>query len=343
MNPKNNRSSVIDALRGYFILWIGLYNTFAVFNAIQPNLILSSILLFINDKGWFCLSAIFGYGFGLLIKLSKDKPSAFAKRMFLLFLLGIFNNLFFYGDILKEYAIIGLILFYAHPILAKYPVSSLLFICFLTFLALYYIPFDMNEAGNPKDYFHDSNIFIANLKYCINLNLHSLYFAVCYHLEMLLMASIGFFISFFHLEGFILRKRFTLLWFSLSVMFIALATIFFILENGSPLVKIFFFTYILSLSTSFVIGFYLLIKKYYSLALFFIPFGRRSLTIYLLQNMIITSIWLWSDSNIEMYFNEFFLSYCVIQLVILFFSKFLVLITWGSLKCFGEMEITDCP
>lgn len=140
----------------------------------------------------------------------------------------------------------------------------------------------MKEAGIPKDYFLDSNIFLANLKYCISLNFHSLYFAVCYHFEMLLMALIGFFISLFHLKEFIVRKRFTLLWFSLFVMFMALFTIFFILENGSPMFKLFFFIYILSLSTGYVIGFYLLIKKYYCLAQFFIPFGRRSLTIYLL-------------------------------------------------------------
>lgn len=71
MNPKSNRSSVIDALRGYFILLIGL---------------------------------------------SKDKPFAFPKRIFILFLLWIFNNFFFYGDILKEYTIIGLIIFLARHI-----------------------------------------------------------------------------------------------------------------------------------------------------------------------------------------------------------------------------------
>lgn len=332
MVTRNKRSGTIDALRGYFILWIGLYNTFAVFNAIQPNLILSSILLFINDKGWFCLSAIFGYGFGLLIKHLKDKPTAFSKRMFLLFGLGIFNNLFFYGDILKEYAIIGLILFYTRHILAKYPVSSLLFIAFLTLLVLYHIPFDMKEAGNPKDYFHHSNIFLANLKYCIRLNLHSLYFAICYHLEMLLMALIGFFISFFHFEEFIVRKRFTFLYSSLIIMFTALSIIFFFFENRSPMLKVTFFIYILSLSTGFVIGFYLLIKKYYSLALFFIPFGRRSLSIYLLQNMIIATVWLWSDIHLQNHFNEFFLSYCILQLVILFFSRFLVVDKIGVLE-----------
>ncbi|MEA5402962.1 hypothetical protein VB776_08555 [Arcicella sp. DC2W] len=332
MDTRNNRSSVIDALRGYFILWIGLYNTFAVFNAIQPNLILSSILLFINDKGWFCLSAIFGYGFGQLIKHAQDKPSAFPKRMLLLFLMGIVNNLFFYGDILKEYAIIGLILFYTRPILAKKPVTSLLFVCSLTCLALYYIPFDMKEAGNPKEYFHGLNIFLANLKYCISLNLHSLYFTICYHLEMLLMALIGFFISFFHLEEFIVIKRFTLLWISLSMMFVVLTTLFLILENGNPLLKICFFIYILSLSISFVIGFFLLIKKYNYLSIFFIPFGRRSLTIYLLQNIIITTIWLWDDSNLQNHFNEFFLSYCAIQLVLLFISKFFVVDKIGILE-----------
>jgi uncharacterized membrane protein YeiB len=91
MTILHDRKGVIDAIRGYFIIWIGLYNTFAVFNALQVNLVLSSILLFINDKGWFCMSAIFGYGFGVLIKKENLKTGSFQKRMWMLLGIGVFN------------------------------------------------------------------------------------------------------------------------------------------------------------------------------------------------------------------------------------------------------------
>jgi uncharacterized protein len=323
----HDRKGVIDALRGYFIIWIGFYNTFAVFNAIQPNLVLSSILLFINDKGWFCLSAIFGYGFGVLIKKSNGSGFVFQKRMLLLFGIGIFNNLFFYGDILKEYAIIGLIIFYTKSISTKFPISYLLSIFIITLLALYIVPFDMQRAGDLKSYFADNNPFFANLKYCYRLNTQSLYFGICYHLEMLLLASIGYFMAFYQLESVIVLHRRKLFYGAFFSMSLCLLLIFFKIQKDDPLIKITFFSYILSLSVWFVLGFYGFTKKYQSFSSLLANFGRRSLTIYLLQNFLICTIWLWSET-------PDFRIYCLGQLLILFLSQWFTKNGIGIVECY---------
>jgi uncharacterized protein len=325
VNINHDRKGVIDALRGYFIVWIGLYNTFAVFNAIHPNLVLSSILLFINDKGWFCLSAIFGYGFGVLIKKENHSVFVFQKRMLLLFGIGIFNNLFFYGDILKEYAIIGLILFYTKSISSKFPVAYLLTIFTFTLLALYFVPFDMQRAGDLKSYFTNNNPILANLKYCHRLNTQSLYFGVCYHLEMLLLASLGYFMAIYQLESVTVRYRKKLFHGAFFSMLLCLLLIFFILQKDNPLIKITFFSYILSLSVCFVLGFYHITKKYQSFTRFLANFGRRSLTIYLLQNFLICTIWLW-DKTPDFRF------YCLGQLLILIMSQ------WFTKNGIGMVE-----
>ena len=314
MTTNQHRKEVIDALRGYFINWIGLYNTFAVFNALQPNLVLSSILLFINDKGWFCLSAILGYGFGVLIKKENHTDFSFQKRMLMLFGIGIFNNLFFYGDILKEYALIGLILFYTKNISSRFPICFIISILILTLLALYFIPFDMQKAGDLKGYFVDNNLLMANLKYCFSLNTQSLYFGVCYHLEMLLLAAIGYMMAFYKLGMLVVVHGKKLFFLSLFSMFLCLFLIFAVLQNNSPLTKIAFFSYILSLSICFVLWFYVFSKKCKLLNSIFVSFGRRSLTIYLLQNFLICTIWLWDET-------PHFLIYCFGQILILLLSK----------------------
>ena len=314
MNINHDRKGVIDALRGYFIIWIGLYNTFAVFNTIRPNLVLSSILLFVNDKGWFCLSTIFGYGFGVLIKKGNHSGFAFQQRMLLLFGIGIFNNLFFYGDILKEYAIIGLILFYTKNISSKFPIIYLLFIFIFTLLALYIVPFDMQQAGDLESYFADNNPLFANLKYCYHLNTQSLYFGICYHLEMLFLASMGYFMAFYQLESVIVRQRKKLFYEAFFSMLTCLLLIFFIVQKDNPLIKIIFFFYILSLSVWFVLGFYGFTKKYQSFSSLLSNFGQKSLTIYLVQNFLICTIWLWSETP------EFRI-YCLGQILILLLSQ----------------------
>lgn len=328
----DNRSVVIDALRGYFIIWIGLYNTFAIFNAIKPSLELSAILLFINDKGWFCLSAIFGYGFGMLIK-KDNQHNFFPKRMLMLLLLGFFNNLFFYGDILKEYAVIGLILFYTRHVFAKHPLLFLLLTSIFTLTTLYFTPFDMQKAGTITAIVQHNNLLIANLKYCFYLNTLSLYYALCFHTEIFFLAILGYAIATLNIEKKIVLNRKKLLFGGISMIFLTLYLALFTIESNTPIFKILFFLYILSLSTSFVIGFYSVIKKCTSLANFLIVFGRRSLTIYLLQNMIICTVWLWNESLFKQQYSLFFIGYCTVQLLVLYLSRF------GVVNKIGIIEV----
>jgi len=98
---------------------------------------------------------------------------------------------------------------------------------------------------------------------------------------------------------------------------ISLYFIFFILEKTNPFIKIAFFGYILSFSICFVLGFYAISKKYKSFNTILANFGRRSLTIYLLQNFLICTIWIWDEQTN----NVLFIYYCLGQIVILLLSK----------------------
>lgn len=67
-----------------------------------------------ESKGWTLLAILFGYGFSYLLKgvrqIGGNQYVFFLKRMFWLFVLGFINSIFFGGDILNDYALMGLIL-----------------------------------------------------------------------------------------------------------------------------------------------------------------------------------------------------------------------------------------
>lgn len=153
-----------------------------------------------------------------------------------------------------------------------------------------------------KSYFTDITPLFANLKHCYSLNTQSLYFGICYHLKMLMLTSLGYFMAFYQLESVIIRHRKKLFYGAFFSTLLCLLFIFFIVQKDNPLIKIIFFSYILSLSVWFVVGFYGITKKYQSFTSLLANFGRRSLTIYLLQNFLICSIWLWFETpKFELY------------------------------------------
>ncbi|HVX25185.1 MAG TPA: DUF418 domain-containing protein, partial [Parafilimonas sp.] len=65
-------------------------------------------------KSALLLSVLFGYGFAVLINNLKQKGvntvSFFTRRMFWLFVIAFINSCFFDGDILKSYAVLGILL-----------------------------------------------------------------------------------------------------------------------------------------------------------------------------------------------------------------------------------------
>lgn len=121
---QNQRTVIVDVLRGWALLGVVLMNYFDFFTlgrnweTFKPD-ILTNILLYASSilfaaKSWTLLSLLFGYGFAVLMNNVKEKGhnayGFFAGRMFWLLVLAFINSALFFGDILKDYAVLGLVL-----------------------------------------------------------------------------------------------------------------------------------------------------------------------------------------------------------------------------------------
>lgn len=120
---QSQRTAIIDILRGWALLGVVLMNYIDYFYLglspkWQPD-IFARILEFTGrlvfaGKSWTMLSFLFGYGFAVLMANVAGKginpQKFFTRRMFWLFILALINSAFFFGDILKDYAVMGLVL-----------------------------------------------------------------------------------------------------------------------------------------------------------------------------------------------------------------------------------------
>ncbi len=121
---QKQRIAIIDILRGWALLGVVLMNYADYFymgldwSVFKPDL-LTNILLGISNvifaaKSWTLLSFLFGYGFSVLMENVAAKginPAIFfSRRMFWLFILALINSAFFWGDILKDYAVMGMVI-----------------------------------------------------------------------------------------------------------------------------------------------------------------------------------------------------------------------------------------
>ena len=130
---QSKRTAIVDMLRGWALLGVVLMNYVDYFylgldfEKWKPH-ISESILQGIGQvvfaaKSWTMLSFLFGYGFAILMRNVKAKGlnafGFFSRRMFLLFVLAIINSALFFGDILKDYAVMGMVLLMFHRCSAK--------------------------------------------------------------------------------------------------------------------------------------------------------------------------------------------------------------------------------
>ena len=144
------RIQEIDALRGLALFGILLVNIFVFhaplsyygqfygafegFQAVTVNLMVDLAA----GKFMFIFAFLFGYGIVLQsISRAEGFPTYFAKRMVVLFLFGALHILlFWFGDILASYALLGLLVF---PMLKLSNRTVLLLSCFfLLFRPIYY-------------------------------------------------------------------------------------------------------------------------------------------------------------------------------------------------------------
>jgi len=114
---------VVDVLRGWALLGVVVMNYFDISQLIYPHqahqgeiekIITGVATILFSSKSWTLLSFLFGYGFAVTMQHAKQTSANgnafFFRRMLLLLLLALFNSLFFFGDILKDYAILGVLL-----------------------------------------------------------------------------------------------------------------------------------------------------------------------------------------------------------------------------------------
>ena len=153
---QSKRTAIVDILRGWAILGvaIGNYSDFLHIGVEHKinNSLLSDILFYFNRyffaaKSWTLLTLLFGYGFAILINnvaaKGKNPVTFFAWRMILLFLLAFINSSFWLGDILKDYAFLGLVMLLFYKSSAK----TLRIICAILILT---IPFVMAYVSGFK-------------------------------------------------------------------------------------------------------------------------------------------------------------------------------------------------
>lgn len=214
------RTAIVDMLRGWALLGVVLmnYSDYAFFDELArktdtkkvATLVtrLDSFLqifgnIFFSAKSWTMLSMLFGYGFAVLIRNVANKGynpvKFFTVRMFWLFVIAFINCCFWWGDILKDYAFMGLILLFFYKIKPK-PAFILCIVLFLLTPAIQ--PFVNKIKSDSFDQFnkllplYHSHGFIDNVKFHLlgtwYREVISPGYAITVHLVMLYCFLLGY-------------------------------------------------------------------------------------------------------------------------------------------------------
>lgn len=180
--PQNQRTPIIDILRGWALFSVVLMNYSTIYgwntnsNKSQSDkltaIIETSSELLFGSKGWTLLAILFGYGFSILLKnidkKQQSKYKFFIKRMLWLFVFAFVNTLFFGGDILNDYAFIGIILLLFYKLNPKSLFIIGIAILVLTpFLQSYLGKLHLLFAPKDRDHFYElynRNDFFYHLK-----------------------------------------------------------------------------------------------------------------------------------------------------------------------------------
>ena len=120
---KNSRIEVADALRGLAVVGIILYHSIEHFNLGGPSAscslpfdgaVFNVLTVLLSGKMYGIFALLFGLSFFIMRdnqeQKGKDFSARFAWRMVLLFGFGVVNLVFYNGDILTFYAILGLLM-----------------------------------------------------------------------------------------------------------------------------------------------------------------------------------------------------------------------------------------
>ncbi len=365
INETRKRIEIIDILRGWALLSVVIVN-FAIFYSyhkvvrIPENDLLSKITkglvqVFFQTKGWTLLALVFGYGFSSLMQSITENGLntvvLFTKRMFWLLIIAIVNCAFYYGDVLKDYVLVGMVMLLFYKISGN---TALLFSLLLFILFPAIIPLAQSFQYNP---FQDADIALYHsskildvLKYGLQSGLH-IFFQVSkiadWNLVMLCCAFMGMYL---HKVGFfenILEYKQSvkrIFWYSL-IFFIFAATLNGIsgtikFSNNKDLtdyykVELWFLLGQMVFFSSGICWVYLT-GKFQKVLEAFRLVGRMTLTNYLLQNLIAMIIF--SGAGLHLLYKIPYSTHVIIAIVLFVlqvgFSKW-----WLTKYKIGPMEL----
>ncbi|HSZ87730.1 MAG TPA: DUF418 domain-containing protein [Puia sp.] len=353
------RFAVIDMLRGYALLGVVIINYTSYKgwdydhgnNADKVLGFLATYIFF--RKSALLLSLLFGYGFAVLIDSLKKKGSNiiffFIKRMFWLFVIAFVNSCFLGGDILKSYAVLGviLLLFYRSPT-RTILVTAIILLLLIPFSSGYTLYHMSNHALEISD--ANRLLFLShNILDVIAYNLSDSYilqstwpfYAIFVQHVMLCCFLWGMFFQRIHFaENIYANRKYIQRAFWISIPAFALSTYFTFLAKHINFLKIYFNFFIISFLCGVVFFSSAMILlcisgklKYFFRAMEY--FGRMTLTNYLTQNIIGFFIFSGSGLSIESskpYWFYFMLA-IVVYVIQLFISRY-----WLKHYYYGPVE-----
>lgn len=315
-----NRIRELDALRGIALFGILLVNIFVfhapysyygefygAFEGIQATVV-EAVVDFAGGKFLFIFAFLFGYGIALQKESNGDAFRSYhSKRMFVLLLFGLTHIvLFWFGDILASYALLGLLLLPIIRLPDRYILFAALF--FLLFRPLYYFALvvfdwpliDMGKAAPLEQFvstFQEGSfyeIFLLRMKELSAFMPENL---VWYIPKTFGLFLIGFYARNKRLTVQIKEKTGKYRWLFFSLLAISIVWIFlkydvfalFDLE-ATPMARPFLIAINVLVETAqgmaYIIGFLLLFQKHLMLSKLFEATGRMALSNYILQSLV---------------------------------------------------------
>lgn len=114
------RIEAVDMVRGFALFGVLLVNMFnfgaysIIWNEPADELAFSVMRFFFETKSWRLFALLFGFGFALQLIRAEERGSEFApvylRRLIILFVIGAGHAMIYRGDILMQYAELGLLL-----------------------------------------------------------------------------------------------------------------------------------------------------------------------------------------------------------------------------------------
>ena len=361
----NKRTAIVDILRGWALLGVVVgnyvdYKYIGIPTDSKTKDIFSTVFNNIHQylfaaKSWTLLSVLFGYGFAVLIQnvanKGKNPVGFFAWRMFILFVLSFINSAIWLGDILKDYAFLGLVLLLFYKSSAKTILRVSLFLLVIIPVisgyvnTLKYIVPDVYSDPKYLQLYHSANwfdVFEYNLLGTYYGQMLNLFYAITVHIMMFACMLLGFYAQktdFFNRLPEMKRTLKKTFWISLLIALLLISVFEIVFSIDLVFPTYFRPGYWLILSTMICIASGICLLYYHNkLQTFFTYFrlsGKMTLTNYMVQNLL--AFLIFSGVGLKLYNTLPYWAYFILAIFVfiiqLFVSKW-----WLSKYNYGPVE-----